>query len=50
MLTPYAFRHEPLWQAVGWSVMLAGTASVIVVLLRMERQLRIVDRQAHNEP
>jgi len=30
--------------------MLAGTISLIAVLLRMERQLRIVDRQARNEP
>ncbi|WP_432155057.1 hypothetical protein [Streptomyces tricolor] len=49
VLTPYVFRTESTWQAVAWLVMLVGTVAFIAVLVRAERLIGRLCRQADSD-
>ncbi|BCM72968.1 hypothetical protein L0F81_25615 [Streptomyces tricolor] len=49
VLTPYVFRTESTWQAAAWLVMLVGTVAFIAVLVRAERLIGRLGRQADSD-
>jgi protein-S-isoprenylcysteine O-methyltransferase Ste14 len=44
VLTPYVFRTQPTWWAVGWSVMLVCAVGATALLAVVERRLRSMNR------
>lgn len=49
VFTPYVFRNESTWQAIGWSVMLIGTVGFIAVLIRAERLIRSLNQRTRSD-